>query len=67
MKENVGTADMIIRIVAGVVLLGFAVVEPAANWWGWIGLLPLITGVFRRCPAYSLLGTNTCGDRKTEA
>jgi len=64
MKENVGTVDMLIRIVVGVVLLGFAVVEPAGNWWGWIGLLPLITGVFRRCPGYALLGTSTCGPRK---
>jgi len=64
MKENVGTVDMIIRIVVGVVLLGFAVVDPAGNWWGWIGLIPLITGVFRRCPGYALLGTSTCGSRK---
>ena len=64
MKENVGTADMVIRLVVGVILLGFAVAEPAANWWGWIGLIPLATGVFRRCPAYYLLNTDTCGTQK---
>ncbi len=60
MKENVGTIDMVIRILVGVVLLAFAVTDPAGNWWGWIGLIPLITGVFKRCPAYSLTGMSTC-------
>jgi len=32
--------------------------------WAWIGVVPLATGVFRICPAYSLLGMNTCGDKK---
>ncbi|KPV40168.1 hypothetical protein AN478_08520 [Thiohalorhabdus denitrificans] len=64
MKENVGTIDMVLRIVVGAVLLAFAVTEPVANWWGWIGLIPLATGAFRRCPAYALLGTDTCGTKK---
>jgi hypothetical protein len=63
MKQNVGTVDMGIRIVVGIILLAFAVMAPAGNWWGWIGLIPLITGVARYCPAYHLLGTSTCGDR----
>ncbi|MFA9462332.1 YgaP family membrane protein [Thiohalorhabdus sp. Cl-TMA] len=61
MKENVGIADMVLRIVIGAALLAFAAADPAGNWWGWIGLVPLVTGVFRRCPAYALLGTSTCG------
>ena len=67
MKENVGTIDMVIRILVGIVLLAFAVADPSGNWWGWIGLIPLITGVFKRCPAYSLTGVSTCptqGDNK---
>ena len=53
MKTNVGTIDRAARIVLA--LTG------VIGAWGWIGLLPLATGVFRICPAYSLLGINTCG------
>jgi fatty acid desaturase len=66
MQQNVGTADMVARIVVGVILLAFAVVAPAANWWGWIGLIPLATGVARWCPVYKLLHTDTCGGSKSE-
>ena len=63
MKQNVGTVDMVARIVVGVILLAFAVMDPAGNWWGWIGLIPLITGLARFCPVYKLLHTNTCGGK----
>ena len=32
--------------------------------WAWIGLLPLLTGLFRFCPAYKLIGANTCPMKK---
>lgn len=32
--------------------------------WAWVGVVPLATGVFKLCPAYSLLGLNTCGIKK---
>lgn len=59
MKVNVGSADRVLRIVAGVVLIGLAVTE-TIGLWGYIGVVPLATGLFRFCPAYSLLGMNTC-------
>ena len=58
-KTNVGTLDRTLRIGAGVVLIGLAV----AGWigpWGYIGIIPLLTGLLRTCPAYTLLGINTC-------
>ena len=58
-KMNVGTFDRFLRIGAGVVLIGLAV----AGWigpWGYIGIIPLLTGLFRTCPAYTLLGLSTC-------
>jgi hypothetical protein len=63
MKINVGGTDRIVRIVVGIVLIVLALIG-AIGWWGWLGLLPLATGVLRVCPAYSLLGMNTCAAQK---
>lgn len=59
MQANVGNIDRIIRIVIGLALIG-ATLAGAIGAWGWIGLVPLLTGVFSRCPAYKLVGLNTC-------
>jgi hypothetical protein len=58
MKCNVGKADRAIRIFAGLVLIGLAATG-TIGMWGWIGIVPVLTGVFRFCPAYPLLGINT--------
>jgi hypothetical protein len=58
-KTNVGSLDRMLRIVVGLVLLALVFVGPKTAW-GWIGLVPILTGLFRTCPAYSLLGINTC-------
>ena len=61
MKVNVGAADRVIRIVAGLVILSLLFVLSGPNrWWGLVGLVPLLTGIASRCPAYSLLGLSTC-------
>ena len=59
MKSNVGGIDRILRIVIGAVLVILAVTGQVGAW-GWIGLLPLATGLMGWCPPYSLLGINTC-------
>lgn len=59
MKCNVGGIDRILRIAVGALLVGLAATGTVA-WWGWLGLIPLATGVFRFCPAYPLLGINSC-------
>jgi hypothetical protein len=59
MTKNVGTVDKLIRIVAGLAMIGWGVY--AQNWWGAIGLVPLVTGLLGWCPAYSLLGLKTTG------
>ena len=59
MKANIGGIDRILRIVVGLVLIGLAATG-TVGWWGTIGLVPLLTGLFRFCPAYTLLGMNTC-------
>ncbi|PKM42190.1 MAG: DUF2892 domain-containing protein [Gammaproteobacteria bacterium HGW-Gammaproteobacteria-1] len=59
MKQNVGTADKIVRIILGVALIGWGVV--AGNWLGAIGIVPLATALMGFCPLYPLVGMNTCG------
>lgn len=58
-KTNVGGADRIARVVLGLVLIALVFVGPQTPW-GWIGVVPLVTGLFRTCPLYSLIGVNTC-------
>lgn len=63
MQANVGSIDRVARIVVGVVLIG-ATLMGAIGAWGWLGIVPLATGVFRFCPAYPLLGINSCKMKK---
>lgn len=63
MKMNVGSVDRILRIVAGLVLIGLTLAGQIGVW-GWIGVVPLLTGIFRFCPAYTLFGMNTCSMNK---
>ena len=64
MKTNVGTIDRTLRILAGLVLIALAATG-TVGWWGWLGVVPLLTGIFQTCPAYSLLGVNTCPLKKS--
>jgi hypothetical protein len=64
MKVNVGTIDRVGRILAGLVLIGLAVAGTIGPW-GYIGIVLLLTGFMRVCPAYSLLGVNTCSTGKS--
>jgi hypothetical protein len=59
MKRNVGSIDRTLRIVAGLVLVALAATG-TVGWWGWIGVVPLVTGLAGWCPAYSLLGIDSC-------
>jgi hypothetical protein len=57
--KNVGGIDKIIRIVAGLVLIGLAVTG-TVGMWGYLGIVPLATALIGWCPPYALLGINTC-------
>lgn len=59
MLKNVGSVDRVIRIVAGLALIG-ASLSGLIGLWGWIGVVPLATGLFRVCPAYLPFGLSTC-------
>jgi len=62
MKANVGGIDKVLRIAAGLGLIGLAVAGVGTPWT-WIGVIPLATGVVGFCPFYPILGLNTCPAR----
>ncbi len=59
MKANVGTVDRALRIIVGLALIGLTL-NGNIGIWGWLGVVPVLTGIFRFCPAYPLLGISTC-------
>lgn len=59
MKINVGGIDRILRIVVGLALIALAATG-TVGMWGYIGVVPLLTGVFKFCPAYALFGMSSC-------
>jgi hypothetical protein len=58
LKTNEGTIDRVLRVLAGLVLIGLTV-NGSIGAWGWIGVVPLATGAIGMCPLYSILGINT--------
>ena len=61
MKTNVGGIDRLLRITLGVILVALA--TGTVGIWGWLGLVPLATGLLGWCPPYTLLGINTCKNK----
>jgi hypothetical protein len=59
MQTNVGGIDRILRIVVGLALISLVFVGPHTVW-GWVGVIPLITGLVGWCGAYTALGISTC-------
>jgi hypothetical protein len=62
MSRNEGTIDRLLRVIVGLVLIALVFVGPRSAW-GWIGVVPLLTGLVGMCPIYTLLGINTCPRR----
>ncbi|MDO8958830.1 MAG: DUF2892 domain-containing protein [Rhodocyclaceae bacterium] len=62
MKLNVGGIDRPLRILAGLGLIGWALIGGPV--WAWIGVVPLATGLIGFCPIYPILGMNTCPMKK---
>ena len=64
---NVGGIDRIVRIIAGLALLSLVFVGEQIIGqnvvWGWVGIVPLATGIFKFCPAYTLFGLKTCSSK----
>lgn len=57
--QNVGGIDRVLRIILGLALLAMVFVGPQTPW-GWVGLVPLLTGFISFCPLYKIIGASTC-------
>ena len=64
MKPNVGGIDRTLRIVLGRALLGAGYYDK--NWWGLIGLVPILTALVRFCPVYLPFGLSTCAVKRDD-
>jgi hypothetical protein len=64
MKLNVGVLERILRVIVGMVLIALVFTDKIGAW-GWIGVVPLVTGAVGTCPLYSILGVNTCSTHKS--
>ena len=64
---NLGVADRLLRVVLGLALLGWMLVIDPAAWWGWLGLVPLVTGIAGVCPLYAMWDVSTRRDRDIRA
>ncbi len=63
MKPNEGTIDRALRAIVGLVLIALATTNTIGSW-GWIGVMPLVTGALGFCPAYKIFGMSTCPIKK---
>jgi len=59
MNTNAGNIDRTFRVLLGITLLALVFVGPQTPW-GWLGIIPLATGLIGWCPLYAILGFNTC-------
>ena len=64
MTKNVGSIDRLLRAVIGLTLIALAATG-TVGWWGWLGVVPLITAAVGWCPPYSLRGWNTYSTKTT--
>lgn len=64
LKQNEGNTDRGIRVFLGAFLIALVFVGPQTPL-GWIGVIPLATGLLGTCPVYSLLGVSTCPVKAT--
>jgi Protein of unknown function (DUF2892) len=65
MKTNVGRIDRTARVVIGLVLVGLGATG-TLGVWGWLGLVPLVTGLLGWCPSYAMLGWSTCAAKNKD-
>ena len=57
--RNEGTIDRVLRVILGLAVLSLVFIGPKTNW-GYLGLVPLLTGLVGYCPLYRIVGLNTC-------
>ncbi len=66
LSVNEHPVERVVRVVLGMALVGLAAMGTIGAW-GYIGVVPILTGATGSCPLYSLLGISTCPMRKPGA
>ena len=66
LPTNEHNVERVIRVVLGLVLLSLVFVGPQTAW-GWLGIVPLATGIIGSCPLYTVFGFSTCPMKKPTA
>ncbi len=62
--HNEGKVDRVLRVIVGAVLISLVFLGPK-TLWGWIGLVPFVTGLLGTCPVYTMFGMRTCPMKET--
>ena len=63
MKQNVHNTERVVRVIVGLAIISLVFIGPQSAW-GWVGLIPLATGIIGWCPPYALFGFSTCTKRE---
>jgi len=64
LPRNESAGERAVRIVVGIAILSLAFVGPRTPL-GYLGVVPIITGLLGSCPLYTLFGISTCGGEET--
>jgi len=59
LPRNEHVVERVVRVLIGIGLLAIVFVGPKTPW-GYLGIIPLFTGLTGSCPLYTLLGFSTC-------
>ena len=59
MAVNVHIVERVLRVIAGAVILYVGLQMFNGAWWGWLGLIPIVTGLIGNCPVYKIIGIST--------
>jgi hypothetical protein len=62
MNKNVGGVDRILRVAVGLLLIALAATG-TVGLWGYVGIVPILTGAIGWCPAYLPFGFSSCKTR----
>ena len=61
--NNEHVAERVLRVAVGLAGISLVFLGPKSAW-GWLGLVPLVTGLLGSCPLYTILGLSTCPMKK---
>jgi len=60
--RNIGKIDKVLRLLTGIVGISLVFFYPQ-TLWGWLGLIPFLTGLINFCPLYKIIGLSTSSEK----